>query len=191
MDVAFFRKKLFFLIQGENMHESSKCLKANTVVGGCLWIIVMFYQLLDSHSDGTHSLQRIHWWTNDVMLHFSKSVLMRSKLIYILHSLRANFSFVCTVPLKWKCTYHIKQKNFSHTHYKVWVHWYADRLVNCSTCKQTSGVFNFGNLEFWFILTSEDRTMTHETLTFLGLHWLLKEASSVNIFIKVHKKTWW
>ncbi len=31
-----------------------------------LWIIVMF--LLDSHSDGTHSLQRIHWWSSDAML---------------------------------------------------------------------------------------------------------------------------
>ncbi len=29
---------------------------------------------LDAHSDGTHSLQRIHCWANDVMLHFSKSV---------------------------------------------------------------------------------------------------------------------
>ncbi len=28
---------------------------------------------LDSHSDGTHSLQRIHWWTNYVMLHLFKS----------------------------------------------------------------------------------------------------------------------
>ncbi len=37
-----------------------------------LWIIVMFLSdVLDS--DGTHSLQRIHWWTTDVMLHFSKS----------------------------------------------------------------------------------------------------------------------
>ncbi len=27
-----------------------------------------FYQ---SHSDGTHSLQRIHWWASDVMLNFS------------------------------------------------------------------------------------------------------------------------
>ncbi len=28
---------------------------------------------LDSHSDGTHSLQRIHWWASDAMLHFYKS----------------------------------------------------------------------------------------------------------------------
>ncbi len=28
---------------------------------------------LDSHSDGTHSLQSIHCWASDVMLHFSKS----------------------------------------------------------------------------------------------------------------------
>ncbi len=34
----------------------------------------VFISCLDSHSDGTHSLQRIHWWASDVMLHFSKSV---------------------------------------------------------------------------------------------------------------------
>ncbi len=39
------------------------------VTCGLLWC---FYQLLDSHSDGTHSLWRIHWWTSDVMLHFLK-----------------------------------------------------------------------------------------------------------------------
>ncbi len=33
----------------------------------------VFISCLDSHSDGTHSLQRIHCWANDVMLHFSKS----------------------------------------------------------------------------------------------------------------------
>ncbi len=38
---------------------------------GVVWIIVMF--LLDSHYDGTHSLQRIHFWASDAMLHFSKS----------------------------------------------------------------------------------------------------------------------
>ncbi len=37
---------------------------------GLMWC---FIRCLDSHSDGTHSLQRIHWWTSDVMLRFSKS----------------------------------------------------------------------------------------------------------------------
>ncbi len=47
---------------------------------GYLWIIVMFLiSCLDSHSDGTHSLQRIHWWKSDVMLHFSKYVLMKKQ----------------------------------------------------------------------------------------------------------------
>ncbi len=30
----------------------------------------VFISCLDSHSDGTHSLQRIHWWAGDVMLNF-------------------------------------------------------------------------------------------------------------------------
>ncbi len=33
----------------------------------------VFISCLDSHSDGTHSLQRIHWRASDEMLHFSKS----------------------------------------------------------------------------------------------------------------------
>ncbi len=35
-----------------------------------LWIIVMF--LSDSHSDGTHSLQSIHYWDTDAETHFYK-----------------------------------------------------------------------------------------------------------------------
>ncbi len=34
-----------------------------------MWILWCFYQCLGSHSDDTHSLQRIHWWASDVMLH--------------------------------------------------------------------------------------------------------------------------
>ncbi len=45
----------------------------------CLSIIVMFISCLDSHSDGTHSLQSIHWWASDVQLHFSRSVLMKKQ----------------------------------------------------------------------------------------------------------------
>ncbi len=33
----------------------------------------VFINCLDSHSDGRHSLQRIHWWAIDVMLNVSKS----------------------------------------------------------------------------------------------------------------------
>ncbi len=33
----------------------------------------VFISCLDSHSDGTHSLQSIHCWASDGMLHFSKS----------------------------------------------------------------------------------------------------------------------
>ncbi len=39
----------------------------------------VFISCLDSHSDGTHSLQRIHWWASDVMMNFSKSVMMKKQ----------------------------------------------------------------------------------------------------------------
>ncbi len=38
-----------------------------------------FISCLDSYSDGAHSLQRIHWLTSDVMLSFSKSVLIKKQ----------------------------------------------------------------------------------------------------------------
>ncbi len=39
----------------------------------------VFISCLDSHSDGTHSLQRNHWLASDLMLHFSKSVPMKKQ----------------------------------------------------------------------------------------------------------------
>ncbi len=42
-----------------------------------LWIIVMFLSAVWTHSVGTHSMQRIYWWANDAMLHFSKSIVMK------------------------------------------------------------------------------------------------------------------
>ncbi len=39
----------------------------------------VFISCLDTRSDGTHSLQRIHWWASDVMLNYSKSVLMKKE----------------------------------------------------------------------------------------------------------------
>ncbi len=39
----------------------------------------VFISCLNYHSDGTHSLQRIHLWVNDVMLNFSKSVPLKKQ----------------------------------------------------------------------------------------------------------------
>ncbi len=39
----------------------------------------VYTSCLDSHSDGTHSLQKIHWWVSDGMLNFSGSALIKNK----------------------------------------------------------------------------------------------------------------
>ncbi len=57
---------------------------------GIHWFTCALLWCLGSHSDGTHSLQRIHWWASDAMLNFSKSVQMKKKLIYILDGLRVS-----------------------------------------------------------------------------------------------------
>ncbi len=35
---------------------------------GVVWIIMFFISCLNSYSDGTHSLQGIHWWASDTFL---------------------------------------------------------------------------------------------------------------------------
>ncbi len=54
-----------------------------------------FSSCLDCHSDGTHSLLRIHWWASDVMLNaeFLHICSDEEKLIYILDGLSI-FSFL-------------------------------------------------------------------------------------------------
>ncbi len=92
---------------------------------GCvdyLWIIVMF---LSAHSDGTHSLQRIHWQTNDLKLNFYKSVLIKKQLIYILDGLRAstflaNVHFWVNILLILPLSEHPK--------------WFSSRLQNSNLC---------------------------------------------------------
>ncbi len=59
------RNKLIYILDG---------LQVNLKQIG--WIIC-YTSFLDSHSDGTHSLQRTHWWASDVMLHFSKPFFMK------------------------------------------------------------------------------------------------------------------
>ncbi len=46
----------------------------------CGLICDVFSSCLDSHSDGTHSMHRIHWWASDVMLNFTKSILIKKHL---------------------------------------------------------------------------------------------------------------
>ncbi len=75
---------------------TSQDINAGPESGDYLWIIVIFLIIcLDFDSDGTHSLQRIHYCASDVMLNFAKYVQMKK---LILDGLRvsifsANFHF--------------------------------------------------------------------------------------------------
>ncbi len=57
---------------------------------GVVWITCdVFISCLNTHSDGTHSLQKIHWWASDIMRSFSKSVLIKKQTHLHLDGLRA------------------------------------------------------------------------------------------------------
>ncbi len=76
---SYFSPKQWFDIKNILMMDlflTNKQLSLSNRWTVVVWIIVsfFFFTCLYSHSDGTHSLQRIHWWASDVMLNFSKSV---------------------------------------------------------------------------------------------------------------------
>ncbi len=56
----------------------------------------VFISCLDSHSDGTHSLERIHWWASDAFL----QIWWRNKLIYILDGL-GKYSQIIIIIIFW------------------------------------------------------------------------------------------
>ncbi len=61
----------YFLIKNAKLFKSQEV----NWWTGVMWILLVYYcyaliSCSDSHSDGTHSLQRIHWWTSDAMLNF-------------------------------------------------------------------------------------------------------------------------
>ncbi len=108
MDLFFGQKQWFEvkkLLDDELvfLQTHSFCL-LKTLIDGleCCGLLVdycdVFISCLDSHSDGTHSLQRIHWWASDGMLHFSKSDEETNS--YVLDGLRVStFSFLAELFL--------------------------------------------------------------------------------------------
>ncbi len=95
----------------------------------------VFVSRLDSHSDGTHSLQIIQWWASDGILHFYKSVVMKKQTHLNLDGLRVNRcsanvhvwvnytfkEYECVRKSRWYvCSWHTDpltlQLSLSHTH---------------------------------------------------------------------------
>ncbi len=92
----------------------------------------VFISCLDSHSDGTHSLQRINWWASDVMLHFSKSVLMKKKAASFGWNISSNNGQSLNLKLKFD---HKQHWYFRHSHFILYINgndgWYLGPV--CST----------------------------------------------------------
>ncbi len=102
---------------GQKTHISQDVKRWTSVV----WIIVMFFfSCLDSHSDGTHSLQRHPLKSMHQMfgIHFSKSVLIKKKKTH-LHLgwpegeyTFSKFSLLGEIPLKgniWTVNLHLEK----------------------------------------------------------------------------------
>ncbi len=61
----------------------------------------VFIRHLNSHSGGTHSLQRIHWWAGDIMLNLSheETTLDDLQVKNIQHSLFGGYTIKCHVRI--------------------------------------------------------------------------------------------
>ncbi len=69
---------LFLFINLFYFYINRQCFTSKVVNWWIEWCGLLvdcdvFICCLDSHSDGTHSPQKIHWWARDVMLHFSQT----------------------------------------------------------------------------------------------------------------------
>ncbi len=54
----------------------------------------VFISCLDTHSDGTHSLQKIHWWASDAMQIFFQNLFTWTNLAVLSKMyFRVNYSF--------------------------------------------------------------------------------------------------
>ncbi len=75
LSIAFSNKNVV-KSESQEKYAQIKCWKHKMACGLLVDYCDVFISCLDSHSDGTHSLQKIQWWASDAMLNFSKSVLM-------------------------------------------------------------------------------------------------------------------
>ncbi len=111
----------------------------------------VFISCLDSHSDGTHSLQRIHWRACDVMLNFAKSVPTSTYQIAIgwLH-FHQILIFGWTIPLSiyFRAKLSLSTGRF-HNAVVLWNQHQLTLLRRAITVKQMASTASL-NSHFWF-----------------------------------------
>ncbi len=116
----WFRQDNFFLLDKATLFTEESYFKVNIISTVDLFIgntafhftrhelmdcsgVYYLWIVLDSHSGGTHWLQRIHWWASHVMLHFSKPVLMKKQthlhLGWLEVTVQKMFIFAWTITL--------------------------------------------------------------------------------------------
>ncbi len=101
-----------------NMHPCSFSLHKSLIDGLELCGLLVeycdvFISCLDSHSDGTHSLQRIHWWASDLMLNSPIYVRLRKHM--------RNIDKYCTFSYVY--IGYICYVFMSNSQFPVFVHW--------------------------------------------------------------------
>ncbi len=96
IDDSYFSRKQLFKVKNTLMKDlffTNTHLFISQTINWWTGVVWFFINCLDSHVDGTHSLQRIHCWAKSPNLFW-----WRNKLIYILNGLivskySANFHF--------------------------------------------------------------------------------------------------
>ncbi len=106
-----------FILNSKNIRNSNFFLTAQT--NTCC---------LDSHSDGTHSLQRIHWWASDGMLNMLKSVPMKKQTYLHLWWPEAEYVFGKSLYLGDLLLYKKKRVTFKIILPQLFEHKYSSRL---------------------------------------------------------------
>ncbi len=131
-------------------------MREQTLTGGLEWcgLLWCFHQLF-SHSDGTHSLQRIHWWASDVTL-------------IVLFCLRKSNNDLIVVKLfqSFWVIYSFSNTLFSFLRY--WKKWMSNRRWASASCTE-----NQTRPELWFETISVNRNRNIVILILLSVCWFI------------------
>ncbi len=104
--------KLKHLNDGFSCKHAAFGFTRRWLIDGLEWcglLVNVLIRCLDSHSDGTHSLQSIHCWSSEGLLHFSKSDEERNSstscMAWGWAHFQPIFTFGWTIPLNTCCDF--------------------------------------------------------------------------------------
>ncbi len=123
-----------YLLMKLSLHKTS--IDGLESCGSLVDYCVVFFSCLDSHSDGTHSLQRIHWWASDSRI---------QSIYWHVHSEENKFPFtmkffICGSQWMPRQVLKLCKNKDTHTHARTNTHTHTHTQLKIKLCCRTRNI---------------------------------------------------